>query len=295
VKGLPTLSVVTVAYQSARVIRNSLASLPPVCEIICVDNASTDELDDAVAGLGVKVVRNKANIGYGRACNQGARVATGSFILFMNPDVVFLEGALQALMEATDRYPEAGVFFPLTVTANHGIWFHEQPAIVRLRQHRVRRPSPEIAGDCCNQFVDGGAFVIRASLFKEIGGFDERIFLYFEDDDLSLRLLDRGEPMILVHDARAVHDLNTSTAFTVRGLAARNYHKKRSEIYVTKKHGYEYDYRRDLMNHIGKAFFYALTLRWNRMVGAYGRTLGILSSRREAQAALPGNAGKSSR
>lgn len=294
-KGLPALSVVTVAYQSAGVIRYTLASLPPVREIICIDNASTDDLDGALAGLGVKIVRNKTNIGYGRACNQGAKAATGSFILFMNPDVVFLDGALQALVDAADRYPDAGVFFPLTVTADHGIWFHEQPAIVRLRQRRVRRPPPEIAGDCCNQFVDGGAFVIRASLFREIGGFDERIFLYFEDDDLSLRLLDRGEPMILVHDARAVHNLNTSTAFTVRGLAARNYHKKRSEIYVTQKHGYEYDYRRDLMNHIGKAFFYALTLKWSRMVGAYGRTRGILSARREAQAALLGNAGKSSR
>jgi N-acetylglucosaminyl-diphospho-decaprenol L-rhamnosyltransferase len=106
---VPSFSVVTVAHQSAGVIRRALTPFPPDYEIICIDNASTDDLDHALIGLSVIRIRNEKNLGYGRAWNQGVKVATGTFILFMNPDVD--PGAVDALSAAVLRYPEASVFF----------------------------------------------------------------------------------------------------------------------------------------------------------------------------------------
>jgi N-acetylglucosaminyl-diphospho-decaprenol L-rhamnosyltransferase len=71
--------------------------------------------------------------------------------------------------------------------------------------------------------------MIRRSLFCKIDGFDESLFLYFEDDDLSIRLYAMRELLIYVHDARAVHHVGTSTPSTSQYIFTRNFHNKRSE------------------------------------------------------------------
>jgi N-acetylglucosaminyl-diphospho-decaprenol L-rhamnosyltransferase len=274
----PSVSVVTVAYQSAHVIRRALTSIADRHEIICVDNASTDDLDAALSGLPVIRVRNEVNVGYGTACNQAAAIATGDFNLFMNPDVVLTPGAIKALVAASLRYPEASVFFPRTLQENGSMWFRDESAIEYTSDRPIVELRGDVAGDCCTRFVDGGVFMIRSSLFRDIGGFDENIFLYYEDDDLSIRLLARSEPIILVHDALAIHSVGQSTPRTPRNLITMNFHKKRSEIYVRNKHQMAYQRHRDLAFHFGKIAFYSMTFNVTRLLAAYGRMRGILST-----------------
>lgn len=231
------LSVVLVTYNSAHVVGAALSSLPPGCQLICVDNASKDDLGSALAGFDVALIRNSVNRGYGAACNQGAREATGQFVLFMNPDVTFEPGAIRALLDAARRYPDCRTFVPRTHTSDGKLWFDDRSGTDRMLGRHREVATTKLGGDCCVRFADGGAFMIDRELFLDIGGFDEGFLLYYEDDDLSHRLVQRGEPIIVVDDAVAIHAVGTSVALGRRGVISRNRAKKNSEIHFKTKYG----------------------------------------------------------
>lgn len=272
-----SVSVVTVTFNSAHVVRTALEAFAPGTEIICVDNASADDLDSALQGLDVRRINNPVNVGFGRACNQGLAAASGEFVLFINPDVIFDSTTLPALLEASHRYPDCGVFLPLTRRPDGSLWLRNRAAGLRLRG-KGRDDADQIAGDFCSQFLDGSVFLIRRSLFLDIGGFDEKIFLYYEDDDLSRRLYDRRSPIVVVASAGASHAIGRSVSGGLNHHLSRNKNKKISEIYYKKKYDVKYNINTDLINHLLKIVAYAILLDRVRLVGAYGRLLGIFSA-----------------
>jgi N-acetylglucosaminyl-diphospho-decaprenol L-rhamnosyltransferase len=271
-----SVSVVTVTYNSAHVVNAALAPFSPEREVICVDNASSDGLEQALDGLNVRLIRNSANVGFGRACNQGLSEASGEFVLFINPDVRVDGSTLPALLDAAQRYPDCGVFLPLTRRADGSLWIRNRPAGSSFKG-RSREDIRHIGGDFCGQFLDGSIFLVRRSLFQEIGGFDENIFLYYEDDDLSRRLSARKAPIILVKDAYASHSAGMSVAGGFMTEVLRSKFKKMSEIYYLRKYGINYSILLDFSNVLMKILIYAITFNVSRLSGALGKFLGILS------------------
>ncbi|WP_084640053.1 glycosyltransferase family 2 protein [Kaistia adipata] len=270
-----SISAVTVTYNSAGIVREALACLPDGPEIICVDNASTDDLGSVLQGLPVRRIDNGRNLGFGCACNIGAAAASGEFILFINPDVRVTPRSIDALLEAVERYPDCNVFSPRTTTPKGRLWFRDQTEVDRLSGTPPPMRVREIAGDCCVRFVDGGIFLIRRSLFLEMGGFDEGIFLYFEDDDLSHRLRQRNEQMILVSDAHAIHDVGNSVERSALARIHRHRAKAQSEVYLRRKYKIPFKPGRAFVQSLAKASFYCLTLNRDRLLNTLGRLLGL--------------------
>lgn len=273
-----SISVVTVTHNSAHTVRGALVRLPLGTEIVCVDNASTDDLSAALSGLTVHRIDNAVNLGFGHACNIGAAAASGEHLLFINPDVRLDAGAVDALLQATERYPNCSVFVPRTNTVDGRLWHREQSEIDRLSGVSLPTRIRQVWGDCCVRFVNGGVFMIKRKLFLDTGGFDEDIFLYFEDDDLSHRLMQRNEPMILVSGAHAVHDIGTSVAQSIGSRIFRHRSKMRSEIHLRRKYGIAYSPFVDILRYSMKIGFYCLTLNRNRLINSLGRLIGIFDS-----------------
>src|SRR5688500_15775953 len=90
-----------------------LAAVTRGCEyeVIIVDNGSTDKTPEFLATLSgdVRIVRNEENLGFAAACNQGAKLAQGGFVIFLNNDTLPLEGWLLALVEEAKRSPDIAV------------------------------------------------------------------------------------------------------------------------------------------------------------------------------------------
>ncbi|MCX5578965.1 glycosyltransferase family 2 protein [Kaistia terrae] len=273
---MKSVSVVVVAYNSAHIIAGALSELDGVREIICIDNASSDDLSMALSGIRAKIVRNEANIGFGRACNQGSAVASGEFVLFINPDVRVNGETLPRLLEAVRRYPDCGVFLPMTRRSDGGLWIKNAPA-GHVSRGRNREVIGQVGGDFCSQFLDGSIFLIRRSLFTDFGGFDRNIFLYYEDDDLSRRLGAARSPIIIVKDSFAMHGAGESVSGGVSKEIYRNKHKKISEIYYNRKYGIEYNIVFDVFRHLFKAVFYAVVFDKRRLMSSLGRILGLFS------------------
>ena len=108
----PAITVVTVAHNSSSVLPAMLASVPAGVPVIVVDNGSKDsaETADVAERHGARLIRNGENVGFGRACNQGAALAETPLILFLNPDAELARDAIGRLAEASCRHSDADAF-----------------------------------------------------------------------------------------------------------------------------------------------------------------------------------------
>ncbi|MCB1475797.1 MAG: glycosyltransferase family 2 protein [Rhodobiaceae bacterium] len=226
-------SIILVSYNSAGVLPEALASIPAGNEIIVVDNASTDDSVQIAEAANARILRLERNLGFGTACNRGAAIASHDAILFLNPDARLEPGALEALSRAMDAYPHADAFNPFIVDAAGQQYFRDRNRLIDNR--RWFRGAPD--ADRKIPMAVGAAALFRKPAFDALGGFDEDIFLYFEDVDLSARLIATGHDIMHVHDARVVHLIAQSTPRSDAVAAFKNYHFAKAKLHVMRKHG----------------------------------------------------------
>lgn len=232
---LKRVTVVVVTYNSAHCLPALAQHLRLCPHVLVVDNASADGCAQAVASQlpHASVLTLERNLGFGAANNRGlARVQT-EFALLLNPDCEIEPAALAQLVRSADAWPNAAVLAPQIINASG-------KAEVNYRWPHTLWPSqgPAAVGPACVGFVCGAAMLLRLAQFADIGFFDERFFLYYEDDDLCLRLFQRQRPIILEPACCAVHRSRGS----VRGPSPwrseywRGYHHAQSKLIFSHKH-----------------------------------------------------------
>ena len=214
------LSAVIVNYKMASFLPALVSSLKieGVEEIIVADNPSTpDEREHVTALDGVRTVLPEENRGYGAALNAGAKAARGDALLLLNPDMEAGPGAIAPLVEALRRYEAAG---PNYLWDRAGRWHipHPQPhtwrsdftararprtALRRALSYQLRRWTGTAPVEA--PLLSGAAFLIRRQAFETVGGFDERFFLYFEENDFFVRFRKAGFRAAVAPRARFFH------------------------------------------------------------------------------------------
>jgi GT2 family glycosyltransferase len=206
-------SVIIVGYNHRTDLLRCLASLrgSTAAEIILVDNGSSDGTAEAISALfpEVHLVRSCENLGFGRACNLGARLANGHALAFLNPDTLVTPGWLEALVQALNRDPKAGL------ATSKVLLLHDRERIntcgndVHLTGLTLCRglgsPWDSLTDASEVAAVSGAAFAIHRELFWRLGGFDPTFFLYLEDTDLSLRARLAGYHCVYVPDSIVYH------------------------------------------------------------------------------------------
>ena len=230
-----SVTIVTVNYNSLAVLPAMLKSIPAETPVIIVDNASSDTagLKELADKHDATLQLNEDNIGFGQACNQGAAHAETEFLLFLNPDAELQAGALDALIAAAKAYPKASGFNP-RIMDQKGRQSFRRGSKIRPKE-RLRGPIP--TKDAEVSVLAGSAIFCRRALFKEIGGFDPAIFMYHEDDDLSLRLREHG-PLMYCHNAKVVHLSGHGSPRLPQVAAFKAYYSARSRAYALGKYGH---------------------------------------------------------
>ncbi len=281
---VPDLVAIVVAHDSAHALPDCLAALRTEgVPAIVVDNASRDGSAELAERLGARVLRNPRNEGYGRANNIGVRAAEGAdHVLILNPDLVLRPGAAAALLAAAAAYPDAGLYAPRIVEPDGRFFFQAQSFLSPyLANAKGRRDPPE--GDACAPFLSGACLMAERGVFLGLGGFDEEIFLFYEDDDLCRRAADAGRALVHVHGAEALHGRGRSSA-PERGRVFRaRWHLAWSKAYVARKYGLPDPSLGTLLTNAPKAALALLALRrrgWERYGGSAAGALAALRGRR---------------
>ena len=250
------ITIIIVNWNSGQFLAECLASIVAhgdefVGSVVVVDNASTDDSLEQCSSIPLprlSIVRNTSNLGFARACNVGAVGASTPHLLFLNPDARLLPDTLRSLLEFLKLPEQQGVGIAgvqLVNSAGHVsrccARFPRPGQLVAraLGLDRVKVVSGHFMSEWNHlttrpvDHVIGAFFVVRRSLFEELGGFDERFFVYLEDLDFSLRAKHAGWESVYFAEANAIHFGGGSSQ---QVKAQRLFYSLRSRLLYSHKH-----------------------------------------------------------
>jgi len=229
------LSIITVNYKVRKEIINCIRSIISSMgkinyEIIVVDNEGDKSLKDELKKYrNVIYVLSKRNLGFGGGNNLGNKVATGKYLLFLNPDTIVDKKAINNLLNFCKSHPDSGMVAPLLLDMSGKVYSRQGSneysfinSIVTSSMINKLFPNNPISRKFYHSswdrkkaeefdVVPGTAFMISKDLFEKAGLFDEKIFLYFEEYDLAKRLKKMGHKNYILPIAKVRHIWEAST------------------------------------------------------------------------------------
>ena len=221
----------------------ALAASPDIRQIVVSDNGSIDGSLEALRPVAAEaggecrgasrltLQENRANLGFGRACNRGYALTRSPYVLFINPDCIVSEHAVARLLAHLDAHPQTGMAGPLIlnpdgseqvgarrVTPTPGRAFARAFGLTRLSRAFPRlfpdfllneAPLPEspLAVDA----ISGACMLVRRTAVEQVGLFDEGYFMHCEDLDWCMRFRLAGWQIDFVPDAVVTHDKGFSS------------------------------------------------------------------------------------
>jgi hypothetical protein len=221
------LSIIIVSFNTKKILKDCIESVVKTTkeikyEIIVVDNDSKDGSVKLLKLLAkkypIRIIANKNNAGFSIANNQGAKIAKGKYILFLNSDTILKENVLGEMVLWTNKNPKVGVstcalrnldgslqgtggYFPDLFKVFAWMFFLEDiPFVDRLIKpfHPMHPQSPLYKGESFfkkahqRDWVTGAFLLTRKDIFDEVGRFDEDYFMYTEEVDLCWRIKKKG-------------------------------------------------------------------------------------------------------
>jgi GT2 family glycosyltransferase len=213
----PLISIVIIHFKVPDFLIRALRSLRQALlydqsEVIIVDNASMDNSKQRITEEfpEIKWIDLKSNIGFGKACNVGAKSAAGTYVLFINPDTLVSQNTLSEAVSLLRARPDIGLMgpeilnpdgtlqvscrrsFPTPAIAFYRLFGLSSlfPKSKRFGQYNLSYLDPK--QECEVDAVSGSFMFMPRALFQDIGGFDEAFFMYGEDLDICFRVKEKG-------------------------------------------------------------------------------------------------------
>jgi N-acetylglucosaminyl-diphospho-decaprenol L-rhamnosyltransferase len=217
-------------------------------EVVVVDN---DEPAPPEIPYPVRLIRNKDNLGFARACNQGIAASTGDLLVLINPDSVVEESFFERVQEFFEDNPSVGIVGPrivysdgrLQLTARRELsvvsgLLGRTSLLTRLfpKSSLVKSQFPavtELSGPTVVDWVAGACMVVRRRTLDEVGLLDERFFMYFEDADLCRRIREAEWSVYYLPKVKVVHHAGGSSRSRPRAI----WDLHRSAFLYHRKHG----------------------------------------------------------
>jgi len=253
------VTAIIVTYQSARTIRDALAAArrchdAGLLDLVVIDNASRDATPEILAREAgwARVLLEPTNHGFGRGCNIGLEHVRSPYTLFLNPDAAIEPPALRTMLEFMEQRATAGIVGPATLcgSKDHPKLQPTGPyptpwSVVREAAPFLRRRSSAVtivpgAPPMRTSWICGALLMIRSCLVQQLGGFDPRFFLYWEETDLCLRAESAGFENWALGTALAHHVVGASSgggAPRFGTAVAKHYYQSRY-YYMAKHHGW---------------------------------------------------------
>lgn len=222
------VSIIYVNYHTSELIADSLRSVITLTrgveyEVIIVDNHSESDLQDRFSRmfpeLDIRYVMLQDNIGFGRANNEGFKLARGRHLFCLNPDTVLLNNAVSILSTFLDHNPDAGIvggnlldcemmptlsfrrLLPgIRWEMNELLHMHPEKLVYGRNSRYNHTDRPMAVG-----YISGADLMIRADLARSVGGYNNEFFMYYEETDLCLRVHKAGYRIVNVPQALIQH------------------------------------------------------------------------------------------
>ncbi len=226
------LTIIILTYNSSHILKRCLGNLDFIKHrIIIVDNASRDNTVEFVKNNypQLQLIQIAKNVGYGRGNNVALRQVESEFALVINPDAMISKDSIEKVLEEMKRVEKAAIAGPLILKSDE-----ISSAAVAEEKLRIENDfattrdmyCEKIGSSYDTRFISGACIFLRMSVFRKLGFFDEKIFLFYEDDEICLRSKRNGYKNLTVTQAIVCHVGKSSCKKTWRETYRRNWHLK---------------------------------------------------------------------
>ena len=242
------LSIVIIDYKSTdfaiRLISDLSRHLINIrYEIIVVDNdprsGGAKKIKKAYRALkNLKVIKARKNLGFGAGNNLGAKAASGDYLLFLNPDMRVVDNSIEKMFDFLVKHAEIGALTCLLhqpdarTLQRHFFGRFQNLLTVFLRRQAGKMPATHDEF-FYTDMVTGAALMVKREIFQRLGGFDEKFFMYLEDEDLCRRLSKADYKNAVFTEARLIHFEGKSST----SLQKKKYYYASQEYYWQKWYG----------------------------------------------------------
>ena len=223
------LSIVIVTLKSEKVIHQCIKSLNQNIPIIVVEHSHNKKLKEELEKKynNLKCILAKSNLGMGSGNNIGLKAADTDYVLLLNPDVLLEENTIEELFMASQNLNNFSMLAPLEKNFNNYGFLNK-----KITNKNFEDSPFEV------DFIDGFSMLINKKKFKEIGYFDEKFFMYLENNDLCKRSRDKGDLIYIVPKSKINHlaAKAVDNKYADEIEYSRNWHWIWSKYYFNKKH-----------------------------------------------------------
>lgn len=231
----PLVSIIVVNWNGGEVFRDLLKSLSKITysnwELIVVDNGSTDGSFQLPSNI--KLIRNRTNLGFARANNQGYKISKGEYTLLLNNDTRVSEDFLGILVNRMKSDPSIGVIQPKIFLMDNPKFLDNAGSFltrIGFLQHWGFMEKDGLGFNKEREIFSakGACMLIRREVIEKVGLFDDDFFAYFEESDFCWRVWMNGWRVLFFPKAVVYHKLG----FTIRRLDVTelNYHYYKNRI-----------------------------------------------------------------
>ena len=220
-----------------------IETIPKIFKIVIIDNSYDDRLIKFIKKYNNIEYHNIGDVGLGKTFNYALSIIKTELIFLTQPDVTLRNNCLENLINSTLLYPSAGILAPIVfdngIYSKYDFYDLKYDKINKVFNNKKFKDGMNVvpSGDYSVDAINATSMLLNTNLMKTIGGWDNNIYVYLEDIDISLRLKLNGNEIIKVRSAEVDHKGFSSHFLEIKDTMnlSRVWHFTWSSIYFKKK------------------------------------------------------------
>ena len=258
------ITIVTVLYNSAQINEIFFENLKNFKTIV-VDNGKNEEILNKIKTYkNIKIISKNKNLGYGSAVNFAYKNISTKFFLILNPDINIDENSIDTLHNILNQDNDCGIVAPIIYPDEDFYGAFPERNLKKLTltnalKSRNFLSKPQIEGDICVD-VAKWALLIKSKQFEKVGGFNEKLFLFWEEIDLCRRFRSKKLSVIITPKSKAEHRQNKLSDSNFQNFLIKTYYHEYSPLVYFDVQTFSFFYLKRMMKYLFRGISYLVIL-----------------------------------
>ena len=259
------ITIITVLYNSSEIVESFFDSLKNF-KIIVVDNGKNEKILERIKNLkNIQVISKNKNLGYGRAINFAFDNVSTNFFLVLNPDLSIDVSSIENMLNTLNHYNDCGIVAPVTLPDKDFYGAFPEKNIKNVNSSSALKSrelllNSTLEGELCVDVAKGCALLISAKHFENIGKFDEKYFLFWEEIDICKKLRSKKTSVIVTPKSKAQHNQGKSSKSNIQNFLIKTFHNEYSPLIYFKVQKFTIHHFKKVTKYIFRGFSYLLIL-----------------------------------
>ena len=269
------ITIVTVLYNSSKIDENFFINLKSF-KFIVVDNGKNENILNKIKGYkNIKIISKNKNLGYGSAINFALNSIKTKFFLILNPDLKIDENSLDHMCNVLNHYNDCGIVAPLTYPDEDFYGAFPERNLKNLTSSNALKSrdflsKSKIEGEMCVD-VAKWALLVKTKEFEKIGGFNEELFLFWEEIDLCKRFRSKKLSVIITPKSKATHSQDKSSDSNFYNFFIKTYYHEYSPLVYFKVQKFSFFYLKRMVKYLFRGVSYLLILNFKKSLSYFLR------------------------